>query len=43
MLLSTFALTAQINIISTSFYSQALDETKMVNVFLPPGYDANPV
>jgi S-formylglutathione hydrolase FrmB len=42
LLLSTIALTAQINIISTSFYSQALDETKMVNVFLPPGYDANP-
>ncbi|MBW6492895.1 MAG: hypothetical protein K0B15_17055, partial [Lentimicrobium sp.] len=41
MFLAT-ALTAQPNIISTSFYSEALDETKMVNVFLPPGYDANP-
>jgi S-formylglutathione hydrolase FrmB len=41
-MLTAYLLAAQANIISTSFYSQALDETKMVNVFLPPGYDAPP-
>jgi len=33
---------AQINKIDTSFYSQALGEEKMVDVYFPPGYDDNP-
>ncbi|MCD4729981.1 MAG: hypothetical protein K8R74_05245, partial [Bacteroidales bacterium] len=32
----------QANILDTSFFSNALQETKMVDVFLPPGYDENP-
>ena len=32
---------AQMNKIDTSFFSEALQETKMVDVFLPPGYDAD--
>ncbi len=33
---------AQYNKIDTSFYSEALQETKMVDVYFPPGYDENP-
>ena len=33
---------AQMNKIDTSFFSEALQETKMVDVFLPPGYEQNP-
>lgn len=42
MMLAALNMSAQANIISTSFYSQALNETKAVHVFLPPGYDENP-
>jgi len=28
--------------IDTSFYSEALQETKMVDIYFPPGYDENP-
>jgi len=45
--LTTIILTAnllfsQINHIDTSFYSEALQETKMVDIYFPPGYDENP-
>lgn len=33
---------AQFNKIDTSFFSQALGEEKMVDVYFPPGYDENP-
>ncbi len=33
---------AQYNKIDTSFFSEALQETKMVDVYFPPGYDENP-
>nr|NQU89681.1 T9SS type A sorting domain-containing protein [Bacteroidota bacterium] len=36
------SLSGQINIIDTSFYSESLQQTKMVDVFLPTGYDDNP-
>ncbi|MEZ5197941.1 MAG: alpha/beta hydrolase-fold protein [Bacteroidales bacterium] len=42
ILLAVNLLSAQININDTSFYSEALQEIKMVDVFLPPGYDDNP-
>ncbi len=29
-------------LIDGSFYSSSLDQTKMVDIYLPPGYDANP-
>ena len=46
-LITTILLTAnilfgQINKIDTSFYSEALQETKMVDIYFPPGYDENP-
>ena len=42
ILLSTFVIFGQINKIDTSFYSESLQETKMVDVYFPPGYDENP-
>lgn len=33
---------AQFNKIDTSFYSDALQETKMVDIYFPAGYDENP-
>ena len=41
-LLATTTLVAQYNKIDTSFFSEALQETKMVDVYFPPGYDENP-
>jgi S-formylglutathione hydrolase FrmB len=36
------SLSGQGIILNSSFYSEALQETKMVDVYLPPGYDVNP-
>ena len=41
-LLTTIVLCGQFNKIDTSFFSEALQETKMVDVYFPPGYDENP-
>jgi S-formylglutathione hydrolase FrmB len=35
-------LTAQVNIVDDSFYSDVLGQTMLVDVYLPPGYDENP-
>lgn len=35
-------LTCQVNIIDAAFYSEALDENKNVDIYIPPGYDENP-
>jgi len=42
VLLTAKLLFAQYNKIDTSFYSEALGEVKMVDVYFPPGYDENP-
>jgi enterochelin esterase-like enzyme len=42
IVLTVNLISAQINICDTSFFSEALEETKMVDVFLPPGYNDNP-
>lgn len=42
VVLSANIVIGQINKIDTSFYSEALQETKMVDVYFPPGYDENP-
>ena len=42
VILTANLLFAQINHIDTSFYSGALQETKMVDIYFPPGYDENP-
>ncbi|RLD49821.1 MAG: hypothetical protein DRJ05_20460 [Bacteroidetes bacterium] len=42
VLLTANMLFGQINKIDTSFYSEALGEEKMVDVYFPPGYDENP-
>jgi S-formylglutathione hydrolase FrmB len=42
LILTANLLFAQINKIDTSFYSEALQETKMVDIYFPPGYDENP-
>lgn len=42
ILLSVNMLFGQYNKIDTSFYSEALQEEKMVDVYFPPGYDENP-
>lgn len=42
MLLTTIVVLGQYTKIDTSFYSEALQETKMVDIYLPPGYDENP-
>lgn len=41
-LIVAIVLFGQANIIDTSFYSNALQETMLVDVYLPPGYDENP-
>jgi S-formylglutathione hydrolase FrmB len=42
ILLTTNILLGQYNTIDTSFYSEALQETKMVDIYFPPGYDDHP-
>ncbi len=42
IILTANLLLAQYNKIDTSFYSEALQEEKMVDVYFPPGYDENP-
>jgi S-formylglutathione hydrolase FrmB len=42
LLLSASILLGQYNKIDTSFFSETLQETKMVDVYFPPGYDENP-
>ncbi len=42
ILLTANLLFAQYNKIDTSFFSEALQEEKMVDVYFPPGYDENP-
>ncbi len=42
ILMTANLLFAQYNKIDTSFYSQALGEEKMVDIYFPPGYDENP-
>ncbi len=42
ILLMAKIVSAQINIVDTSFNSESLQQTKMVDVFLPPGYEENP-
>jgi len=42
IMLTVNILFAQYNKIDTSFYSEALGEEKMVDVYFPPGYDENP-
>ena len=39
VLMTANLLFAQYNKIDTSFYSEALGEEKMVDVYFPPGYD----
>lgn len=41
-ILAANLLTAQINIVDDSFYSEVLQQEMMVDVYLPPGYDINP-
>lgn len=42
IILTANLLLAQYNKIDTSFYSEALQEGKMVDIYFPPGYDENP-
>jgi S-formylglutathione hydrolase FrmB len=42
IILTANLLLAQYHKIDTSFYSEALQEEKMVDVYFPPGYDENP-
>jgi enterochelin esterase-like enzyme len=42
IILTANLLFGQINKIDTSFYSEALGEEKMVDIYFPPGYDENP-
>ena len=42
IILTANLLFAQYNKIDTSFYSEALQENKMVDVYFPPGYNENP-
>jgi enterochelin esterase-like enzyme len=42
VILTANLLFGQINKIDTSFYSEALGEEKMVDVYFPPDYDENP-
>jgi len=42
MIVPSILLTAQINKIDTSFYSQSLGKTMLVDVYFPPGYEDHP-
>jgi len=41
-ILSVNLLIAQVNIVDDSLYSEVLQQEMMVDVYLPPGYEANP-